>query len=213
VSWDPPPPPHPQQLWQPAPGLPVASLGTFLVATPTACCLSAQLVTLHCPTHLHLHSLCPYLPQPLHPHFTPPAHQGYPPLQAWAGELTHRLQRPAAPVDLLITPGATAALDAVTRLLLDPGDPLVVEEFTYSHALEALFVPARYELLTVPLDDQGLVPEALDTMLEERAAAGLKMPRVLYTIPTGRRWGGWAPPPGGGGGGGGGGRGSAPEGM
>jgi hypothetical protein len=94
-------------------------------------------------------------------------------------------------VDLLITPGATAALDAVTRLLLDPGDPLVVEEFTYSHALEALFVPARYELLTVPLDDQGLVPEALDTMLEERAAAGLKMPRVLYTIPTGRRWGGW----------------------
>ena len=115
-----------------------------------------------------------------------PPLQGYPPLQSWFTQLTQELHHPPSNTDTVITPGATAALDGVLRLLLNPGDPILLEEYTYSHALESLFIPAGYELLSVPLDHEGLCPKALDALLQERHAAGLPLPRVLYTIPTGQ---------------------------
>lgn len=111
--------------------------------------------------------------------------KGYPPLQAWAQQLVEELHRPPCPTDTIITPGATCSLDALLRLLLNPGDPLLVEEYTYSHALEALFIPKGYDLCSVPLDHQGLCPKALNRLMEQRQAAGLPLPRVLYTIPVG----------------------------
>jgi DNA-binding transcriptional MocR family regulator len=36
------------------------------------------------------------------------------------------------------------------------------------------------------MDNQGLLPSALDAILTQRQAAGLALPRLLYTIPTGQ---------------------------
>jgi DNA-binding transcriptional MocR family regulator len=53
-----------------------------------------------------------------------------------------------------------------------------------------LVLPAVFtcscELLSVPLDGHGLLPAALDAILTQRQAAGLALPRLLYTIPTGQ---------------------------
>jgi DNA-binding transcriptional MocR family regulator len=36
------------------------------------------------------------------------------------------------------------------------------------------------------MDNEGLLPSALDVILTQRQAAGLALPRLLYTIPTGQ---------------------------
>jgi hypothetical protein len=41
------------------------------------------------------------------------------------------------------------------------------------------------ELLPVRLDQQGLLPSDLDSVMTARHAAGLALPKVLYIIPTG----------------------------
>jgi DNA-binding transcriptional MocR family regulator len=88
-------------------------------------------------------------------------------------------------MDVVITSGSSAALDSLVRMLLNPGDPILLEEYTYAHIVEAHLLPAQVELLAVQLDSGGLVPSHLDCLMTERQAAGLALPRVLYTIPTG----------------------------
>jgi 2-aminoadipate transaminase len=80
--------------------------------------------------------------------------------------------------DVLITVGAQQALDLVGKLFIDPGDVIAVEAPSYVGALSAFAVfQPRY--LQVPLDDDGLVVEAL----EEALAAGAR-PKFLYTCPN-----------------------------
>jgi DNA-binding transcriptional MocR family regulator len=87
--------------------------------------------------------------------------QGYGPLVAWARDMVTSLHKPATlqqhtagipqqpnpqqvePVgmDVVITPGASAALDSLVRVLVNPGDPVLVEEFTYAHMAEAHLLP------------------------------------------------------------------------
>lgn len=44
-------------------------------------------------------------------------------------------------LEVAISPGSSAALDALTRVLLNPGDPVLLEEFTYNHHVEAHLLP------------------------------------------------------------------------
>lgn len=45
--------------------------------------------------------------------------------------------------------------------------------------------PYSPEILDLPEDEDGLIPDTLDSLLGERLKRGLKMPKVLYIIPTG----------------------------
>ncbi|GIL83317.1 hypothetical protein Vretifemale_12152 [Volvox reticuliferus] len=97
-----------------------------------------------------------------------------------------------APVrDLVLTSGAIHAIFAIISCLTDPGDTLVVDEYTYTHALECVFLPRGLRLLPVRGDREGLDPEDLDLQLQlatAEVAAGrgaCRRPRLLYTIPTG----------------------------
>lgn len=45
--------------------------------------------------------------------------------------------------------------------------------------------PYSPEIVGIPEDDNGLIPEILDNILGDRVKKGLKMPKVLYIIPTG----------------------------
>ena len=62
--------------------------------------------------------------------------------------------------DVLITQGAQQALDLIGRVVLEPGDVVAVEEPGYP-AARALFHSQGARVVTVPVDDEGLVVSAL----------------------------------------------------
>lgn len=88
----------------------------------------------------------------------------------------------ASPEDVVVTVGGQQALDLVARLFLDPGDVVLAEGPTYVGALGA-FQAAEARVVHVAMDDDGLIPEALEEAIANVAAAGQRA-KFLYTIPT-----------------------------
>ncbi|MGH3715445.1 MAG: PLP-dependent aminotransferase family protein [Micromonosporaceae bacterium] len=88
----------------------------------------------------------------------------------------------ANPDDVVVTVGAQQALDLVSRVFLDPGDVVLAEGPSYVGAL-GVFQAAQADVVHVPMDDLGLIPEALETALAEVAASGRRA-KFLYTVPT-----------------------------
>ena len=86
--------------------------------------------------------------------------------------------------DCALTVGSTSALDLAIRTLSEPGDSVLVEEYTYSGMIECL-KPLNRKIVAVPMDQGGLCPDALDTLLMHWDTT-LPKPRLLYTIPTGQ---------------------------
>ncbi|WP_461225631.1 aminotransferase-like domain-containing protein [Lacticaseibacillus suihuaensis] len=78
--------------------------------------------------------------------------------------------------DLMLTQGAQQALDLMAKLLLDPGDGLVVEGPTYIGALSAFdaYQPTYYE---VPVQRDGMDLTALQQVLATRKV------KMIYTVP------------------------------
>lgn len=82
------------------------------------------------------------------------------------------------PQQVFITSGAQQALDVLTRLLLDPGGDVLLEEVVYTGIQQAL-APRRPRILPVPTDLQnGLDVDAVARWLETGAQAAF-----LYAIP------------------------------
>jgi len=88
----------------------------------------------------------------------------------------------AHPDDVVVTTGSQQALDLVTRLFVNPGDVIVAEAPSYVGAL-GVFRSYQAEVVHVPLDDNGLIPEALETTLADLAAHGRRV-KLLYTVPN-----------------------------
>ncbi|PWC19481.1 PLP-dependent aminotransferase family protein [Brenneria corticis] len=84
--------------------------------------------------------------------------------------------------DILITSGSGPALDLVNNLLLEPGDTVLVEAFSYAGALRKLR-GRQVNIVAIPLDDEGIRIDALATILAELAQSGVT-PKFIYTIPT-----------------------------
>ncbi|WP_285768356.1 PLP-dependent aminotransferase family protein [Peribacillus sp. SI8-4] len=84
---------------------------------------------------------------------------------------------------LLITSGACQAIDLIARILLDEQTVVAVESPTYMEALE-IFQNYTKQIISIPMDDQGIQTTLLKEMLDERKRKGLALPRFLYTIPT-----------------------------
>ncbi|WP_084079508.1 PLP-dependent aminotransferase family protein [Demequina sp. NBRC 110057] len=88
----------------------------------------------------------------------------------------------AHPDDVVVTTGSQQALDLVSTVFLDPGDVVVAEAPSYVGAL-GVFRAHEADVVHVPMDEDGLVPEALDRTLGELAAAGRRV-KFLYTVPN-----------------------------
>jgi len=84
--------------------------------------------------------------------------------------------------DVLITSGSGQGIDLVNRLLLERGDTVLVEEFSYQGAITKL---RRFgaKIVPLPLDADGLRTDALARILEDLGRKGI-VPKYLYTIPT-----------------------------
>jgi DNA-binding transcriptional MocR family regulator len=88
----------------------------------------------------------------------------------------------ASPEDVVVTVGGQQALDLIARLFLDPGDVVLAEGPTYVGAL-GVFQSAQAQVVHVPMDADGLIPEALELAIAEVARSGRRA-KFLYTIPT-----------------------------
>jgi DNA-binding transcriptional MocR family regulator len=88
----------------------------------------------------------------------------------------------ASPDDVVVTVGGQQAIDLVARLFLDPGDVVLAEGPTYVGAL-GVFQAAQAQVVHVPMDGDGLVPEALEAALADVTRSGRRA-KFLYTIPT-----------------------------
>lgn len=83
------------------------------------------------------------------------------------------------PERITITTGAMQGLDLACKLFIDPGDLVIVEGPTYANG-NATALSYGAELLEAPLDENGLVVEALPDLV---ARAG-RTPKAIYTIPN-----------------------------
>ncbi|WP_084128412.1 PLP-dependent aminotransferase family protein [Demequina sp. NBRC 110055] len=88
----------------------------------------------------------------------------------------------AHPDDVVVTTGSQQALDLVSTIFLDPGDVVVAEAPSYVGAL-GVFRAHEADVVHVPMDADGLIPEALDRTLGELASAGRRV-KFLYTVPN-----------------------------
>lgn len=86
------------------------------------------------------------------------------------------------PDDLVVTTGAQQALDLLAKLFCDPGDVIVAEGPSYVGALGA-FSAYQAEVVHVPMDADGLIPQALRDTLRALGAAG-RTAKLLYTVPN-----------------------------
>lgn len=88
----------------------------------------------------------------------------------------------AHPDDIVITTGSQQALDLMTQVFINPGDVIVAEAPSYVGAL-GVFRSYQAEVVHTPLDEYGLVPEALEETLNRLEALG-KPVKFLYTVPN-----------------------------
>ncbi|HEV2960936.1 MAG TPA: PLP-dependent aminotransferase family protein [Candidatus Angelobacter sp.] len=102
--------------------------------------------------------------------------EGCLPLRQFVADDLKRRGVVVGPENVLITSGSQQALDLVGKLLIDPGDLVVVEAPTYVGGLQAFnLYEAQY--WGVPVDDQGLRTELLKDALRAR-------PKLLYVLPN-----------------------------
>ena len=88
----------------------------------------------------------------------------------------------AHPDEVVVTVGSQQALDLLARIFIDPGDVVLVEAPSYVGALGA-FAAYQADVRHVAMDDDGLIPEALEEAVRRATAAGRRA-KFLYTVPN-----------------------------
>jgi DNA-binding transcriptional MocR family regulator len=88
--------------------------------------------------------------------------------QRYGSEMQHE--------NIFITAGISSALDLLCTVCTQAGDTIFVEEPTYFLALK-IFADHRLNMVSIPMDENGLIIEALEQRLRKHR------PKFLYTIP------------------------------
>ena len=88
----------------------------------------------------------------------------------------------AQPDDVVVTVGSQQALDLLSRIFINPGDTILAEAPSYVGALGA-FAAYQANVVHVPMDDDGLIPEALEEAITRTTSSG-RRPKFLYTVPN-----------------------------
>jgi 2-aminoadipate transaminase len=110
------------------------------------------------------------------------ATRGLAPLVEAVSEYARGKGMPTAPAELIITEGSQQALDLVARVLVDPGDVVLLELPSYIGALSA-FRAAQARMVGVALDEGGIDLDDLRRRHREAVAEGRRV-KLLYVIPN-----------------------------
>jgi len=84
--------------------------------------------------------------------------------------------------DVVVTTGSQEALFIISRILIDPGDLIVIEEPTYLAAAN-VFREHGAEFEAVPIDEEGMKTDILEEKLRKLKSDG-RSPKLVYTVPT-----------------------------
>jgi 2-aminoadipate transaminase len=102
--------------------------------------------------------------------------EGYLPLRELIVRHSARYGINVTPDNVLITSGSQQALDLLGKILINPGDRILVESPTYLGALQAWSAYGA-EYVTVPMDEFGMMTDGL----EEALRSG---PKFIYVLPN-----------------------------
>ncbi len=102
---------------------------------------------------------------------------GYQPLLDYLASQLALEGRTSERDQLLITNGCQQSLDLLARVLLSPGDEVIIENPTYPGAL-SVFANHHIRCSSVPMGTSGMDLTSLEGMLQQRR------PKFIYTIPT-----------------------------
>ncbi len=106
--------------------------------------------------------------------------EGYPPLRQWVCEYLARVnQIECTPDQVLIISGSQQGLDLIGKVLLDPGDSVIIENPAYLGAIQA-FDAYEAQYVNVATDDQGVITNDLVRVLREAK----RKPKLLYLVPN-----------------------------
>lgn len=108
--------------------------------------------------------------------------RGYRPLLDVVGGIMRARGAAFDPERLLITTGSQQGLDLVARVLLDPGDVVLVELPTYTGAITA-FNNVQAEMAGVKQEADGIDLANLDEVYTRLVRAGRRV-RILYVVPN-----------------------------
>jgi 2-aminoadipate transaminase len=104
------------------------------------------------------------------------ATEGYQPLREMIVRHAERYSLRITPDNVLITSGSQQALDLLGKILINPGDRILVESPTYLGALQAWSAYGA-EYVAVPSDEHGMITGALEAALRVG-------PKFIYVLPN-----------------------------
>ncbi|QHQ62477.1 aminotransferase class I/II-fold pyridoxal phosphate-dependent enzyme [Anaerocolumna sedimenticola] len=81
------------------------------------------------------------------------------------------------PEEIMVLTGSQQGIDIATRIIIQPGDVVIVEAPTYFLALES-FKSAGAKIIEVPIDNNGMQMEGLEQLFIKYH------PKCIYTIPN-----------------------------
>ena len=84
--------------------------------------------------------------------------------------------------EVLITSGSGLAIELINEILLEEGDTVIVEAFSFSGALGNLR-RRKVKMIGVEVDHDGMRMDQLAQVLEDLRSKGVR-PKYIYTIPT-----------------------------
>lgn len=105
------------------------------------------------------------------------ASEGYGPLREQLLSYLPHFGFTPSDAEILPITGSTQGGDLVFKALIDPGDVILVEDPTFMGMTQAMRL-YQAQLIPVPTDEQGIIPEELVALVETFG------PKMLYVIPT-----------------------------
>lgn len=103
--------------------------------------------------------------------------EGFTPLRDKIAERLTKQGIPVTAAEMILTTGSQQAIDLLCKIMIDPGDTVLVEAPTYLAALQVLG-SYRADIQTVDNDEQGMLPDDLEDKLRRLR------PKLLYAVPT-----------------------------
>ncbi len=106
------------------------------------------------------------------------ATEGYQPLrEQLSAFMAAKGAHGVAPDNLIVTTGSQQALDLLGKTLISPGDKVIVEGPTFLATIQCFRLYGA-ELISAPIDGQGVKTDALEALIAEHK------PKFVYLIPT-----------------------------
>ncbi len=104
--------------------------------------------------------------------------EGFQPLRQFIADWMGQRGIEAPVDDIMVTAGSTQAIEVICRVMLDPGDTIIVENPTFLGALE-IFETYEVKIVGIDVDEHGMVIDDLRAKLAAEPKA-----KIIYTIPT-----------------------------